>query len=148
MASFKFSNTKRDASKTLQGYNRFSTINEDELEEDLSRNIWRDCAITEGRGKTQYDRLREEIYKVESTFGESDIADLKDTRESGFCERIWQNLWENFPLGSTRTGLFPEGRRVFKYSTFSSRIIGMIGFVIFIGTTLYEFSQFGQSISF
>lgn len=57
-------------------------------------------------------------------------------------------MYEGFPLGSTRTGLVPEGRRYFKYSTIVSRTIGFAGFMVFIVLTITELLAFGTEVEF
>ena len=100
-------------------------INDESLEED-----------TVNRGQTQYDRLREEITE---TLGESEVGDLEDSRKTNCFERFRINSWYGFSLGNTRTGLFPEGRYNLSYSTKLSKIIGLVGFLVFIGIALMKF---------
>ena len=74
--------------------------------------------------------------------------ETKDERRLNRCKWLLETMWDGFPLGRIRTGLYTEGAQHFVFSTVFSKIVGIIAAIFFLVVMGIDFSKFGSGIKF
>ena len=74
--------------------------------------------------------------------------ETKNERRLNRCVWLLETIWDGFPLGRIRTGLYAEGAKHFVFATVFSKIIGIIALAAFLTVMVVDFSKFGSGIKF